>query len=73
MIILDTDHISALQHRDAPKAFALQARLEILSPAEIATTVITVEEQTMGMVGADSPLHRCPSASGVLRTSRQTF
>ena len=51
MIILDTDHVSALQHRDAPKAFALQARLEILSPAEIATTVITVEEQTRGWLG----------------------
>jgi hypothetical protein len=31
MIILDTDHISALQHRDGLKAFALQARLETLS------------------------------------------
>ena len=51
MIILDTDHISALQHREAAKAFALQERLEILSPDEIATTVITVEEQTRGWLG----------------------
>jgi len=51
MIILDTDHISALQHRDAPQAFALQARLETFSPDEIATTVITVEEQTRGWLG----------------------
>jgi len=28
MIILDTDHLSALQYRAAPSAFALQARLE---------------------------------------------
>ena len=28
MIILDTDHLSALQFRAAPSAFALQARLE---------------------------------------------
>ena len=48
MIILDTDHIFALQHRDAPKAFALQARLETLFPDEIATTAITVEEQMRG-------------------------
>ena len=48
MIILDTDHISALQHRGAPQAFALQARLATLSPDEIATTVITLEEQTRG-------------------------
>jgi tRNA(fMet)-specific endonuclease VapC len=51
MIILDTDHISALQQRDAPKAFALQARLETLSLDEIATTVITLEEQTRGWLG----------------------
>src|SRR5713101_2228571 len=51
MIILDTDHVSALQRRDAPKAFALQARLENLSPDEIATTVITVEEQMRGWLG----------------------
>ena len=51
MIILDTDHISALQYRDAPKAFALQARLETPSPDEIATTAITVEEQMWGWLG----------------------
>lgn len=51
MIILDTDHISALQHRNGLKAFALQARLETLSPDEVATTVITVEEQTRGWLG----------------------
>ncbi|MDP2607329.1 MAG: hypothetical protein Q8S00_32730 [Deltaproteobacteria bacterium] len=28
MIILDTDHLSALEYRATPSAFALQARLE---------------------------------------------
>jgi tRNA(fMet)-specific endonuclease VapC len=51
MIILDTDHISALQHRNAPKAFSLQTRLEAFPPEEIATTAITVEEQTRGWLG----------------------
>jgi tRNA(fMet)-specific endonuclease VapC len=51
MIILDTDRVSALQHRDAPKAFALQARLETLSADEIVTTVITIEEQTRDWLG----------------------
>ncbi len=51
MIILDTDHISALQYRDTPKAFALQARLETFSPDEVATTAITIEEQTRGWLG----------------------
>ena len=51
MIILDTDHISALQHREAPRAFALQARLESFPPEKIVTTVITIEEQTRGWLG----------------------
>ncbi len=56
MIILDTDHISALQYRDSPKAFALQARLETLPLDDIATTAITVEEQTRSWLGL---IHRC--------------
>jgi len=51
MIILDTNHISALQYRETPKAFALQARLETFSPDEVATTAITIEEQTRGWLG----------------------
>jgi predicted nucleic acid-binding protein len=51
MIILDTDHISALQYRDAPRAFALQARLETLPTDEVVTTAITIEEQTRGWLG----------------------
>jgi tRNA(fMet)-specific endonuclease VapC len=48
MILLDTDHLSLLQARDAPSAFALQARLETLPPDEVVTTVITLEEQMRG-------------------------
>ena len=48
MILLDTDHLSLLQARDAPVAFALQARLEALPPDEVVTTVITLEEQMRG-------------------------
>ena len=36
MILLDTDHLSLLQARDAPVAFALQARLKAFSPDEVA-------------------------------------
>lgn len=50
MIILDTDHLSAIQSRSAASAFALQSRLEALSPDEIATTAITVEEQMRGWI-----------------------
>jgi hypothetical protein len=45
MILLDTDHLSLLQARDAPIAFALQARLEAFPPDEVVTAVITLEEQ----------------------------
>ena len=48
MIVLDTDHLSVLEHRDSPRAFALQARLEALSQDELATTVVSLEEQMRG-------------------------
>jgi hypothetical protein len=32
MILLDTDHLSLLQDREAPGALALQARLEAFPP-----------------------------------------
>jgi tRNA(fMet)-specific endonuclease VapC len=51
MIILDTDHLSALEYRAASSAFALQTRLESLSPDEVATTAISVEEQMRGWLG----------------------
>jgi tRNA(fMet)-specific endonuclease VapC len=48
MILLDTDHISLLQAREVPSAFALQARLGVFPPDEVVTTVITLEEQMRG-------------------------
>ncbi len=48
MIILDTDHLSLLQYRDSPRAFGLQKRLERLPVPELATTVISLEEQMRG-------------------------
>ena len=56
MIVLDTDHLSLLQRRDAPAAFALQARLEAVSD-DVVTTVITLEEQMRGWLAV---LHRVP-------------
>lgn len=47
MIILDTDHISVLQHEDSPKALALLERLEALPSDEaVVATVVTLEEQS---------------------------
>ena len=48
MIILDTDHISPLQYRDSSKTFRFLERLETLTPDEISTTVVSIEEQMRG-------------------------
>ena len=45
MIVLDTDHISILQHTASPAAQALSQRLAESADRDIATTVVTVEEQ----------------------------
>lgn len=48
MIILDTDHISLLQHPDSEEGQRLVERLAASSDLEIVTTVVTVEEQMRG-------------------------
>jgi tRNA(fMet)-specific endonuclease VapC len=48
MIILDTDHISLLQHPSNPEGQRLQRRLAASPDRNILTTVITVEEQMRG-------------------------
>jgi tRNA(fMet)-specific endonuclease VapC len=45
MILLDTDHISVLQHADSRAAAALQERLVGTPDPEVGTTAITLEEQ----------------------------
>jgi tRNA(fMet)-specific endonuclease VapC len=48
MIILDTDHISLLQHHDSLEGQKLLQRLDASTDRDIVTTVITVEEQMRG-------------------------
>jgi tRNA(fMet)-specific endonuclease VapC len=48
MFILDTDHISLLERIASREAEKLENRLEQVDAAEIATTIITYEEQTQG-------------------------
>src|SRR5262245_3691653 len=49
MILLDTDHVSALKYDDDPRCERLTHRLDAARAAdEIATTIITVEEQMRG-------------------------
>jgi tRNA(fMet)-specific endonuclease VapC len=48
MILLDTDHLSLLQDREAPGSLTFQARLASFPSDEVVTTVITMEEQMRG-------------------------
>jgi tRNA(fMet)-specific endonuclease VapC len=48
MVILDTDHMSVLERREQPGVGNLRARLAEVSPSEVATTVISYEEQMRG-------------------------
>lgn len=45
MIVLDTDHISLLQHRDSLQAEALRQRVLALPTEEVAVSAPTLEEQ----------------------------
>jgi tRNA(fMet)-specific endonuclease VapC len=47
MFILDTDHISILD-RSGPTAQPLLAKLARVNPNQVATTIITYEEQMRG-------------------------
>ena len=48
MIILDTDCISLLERKSGAEFIRLSAKLAEFSPEEIATTIITFEEQMRG-------------------------
>ncbi len=52
MIVLDTDHLSALQFEESAVTARLAARLEASDDTEIVTTIITVEEQMRGWLAA---------------------
>lgn len=48
MFILDTDHLTFLELGTGREAARLIERLSAVDPAEVATTIITYEEQTRG-------------------------
>jgi tRNA(fMet)-specific endonuclease VapC len=48
MVVLDTDHVSEMERPESKAARMLSARLAQIDPNEIATTVVTYEEQTRG-------------------------
>lgn len=48
MWILDTDHITLLEHAENPASIRLRDKLLTLQPHEFATTIISYEEQLRG-------------------------
>lgn len=50
MIVLDTDHISLLQHHDSPDAEKIHRRLEAYSPQQVSVSAPTLEEQARSWI-----------------------
>ena len=48
MILLDTDHVNVLKYPEHPRFASLTTQLNTSADQDIATTVITVEEQMRG-------------------------
>lgn len=48
LVVLDTDHLSVLERHEQPSATSLRARLALLPPEEVVTTIISYEEQVRG-------------------------
>jgi len=48
VILLDTDHVNVLKYSDHPRFARLTTQLNTAADQDIATTVITVEEQMRG-------------------------
>jgi tRNA(fMet)-specific endonuclease VapC len=51
MVILDTDHMTMLEWTGRADTERLRARLSELPPEQVATTVISYEEQIRGWIG----------------------
>jgi tRNA(fMet)-specific endonuclease VapC len=58
MNILDTDHISELQYPNSPRGALLLGRIAAVDTSQLATTIVTVEEQTRGWL---AEINRSPS------------
>jgi tRNA(fMet)-specific endonuclease VapC len=75
MYLLDTDHLSLLE-RNNPDSFSLQERLEAIPAHEIATTIITYEEQMRGWLARAAQantIERMLTAYARLQTHIETF
>lgn len=48
MILLDTDHLTLLSYPKSPRCASLTARMKASADQDIATTIVSVEEQWRG-------------------------
>jgi tRNA(fMet)-specific endonuclease VapC len=53
MYLLDTDHMTILE-RESPEAQRLKARLAEIPPDDLATTIVSYEEQTRGWLAVSA-------------------
>lgn len=67
MVILDTDHLSFLQHPDSRQANVLRTKLSGLNPQEVGATIVSFEEQVRGWMSylnrARSMIHQIEAYS----------
>jgi tRNA(fMet)-specific endonuclease VapC len=52
MIILDTDHMSELQYPNSVRGARLLGRLSAVEDSQLATTIVTYEEQMRGWLAS---------------------
>jgi tRNA(fMet)-specific endonuclease VapC len=56
MVVLDTDRMSLLEWADVRDSTPFRTRLAALPPAEVATTIISYEEQMRGWMAYSAPV-----------------
>jgi tRNA(fMet)-specific endonuclease VapC len=71
MILLDTDHVNVLKYPEHPRFASLTTQLNTAADQDIATTVITVEEQMRGWLAwinhSDDVYRQVPAYQELLR------
>ena len=71
MILLDTDHVNTLKYPEHPRFASLITQLNTADDQDIATTVITVEEQMRGWLAwinrSDDVSRQVPAYQELLR------
>lgn len=71
MILLDTDHVNVLKYPDHPRFASLTTQLNSSVDQDVATTVITVEEQMRGWLAwinrSDDVRRQVPAYQELLR------